>query len=31
VGSTPQNTECKTCGADNLPGSIYCNACGEKQ
>jgi membrane protease subunit (stomatin/prohibitin family) len=30
AGTGPQASACRACGAANLPGSIYCNECGEK-
>ncbi|MCU0590322.1 MAG: SPFH domain-containing protein [Desulfobacterales bacterium] len=30
VKSQPQKSLCKSCGAENLSESIYCNDCGEK-
>jgi len=30
AGTAPPKPTCRACGAQNLPGSIHCNECGEK-
>jgi membrane protease subunit (stomatin/prohibitin family) len=30
VGESPAPRICPGCGAENLPGSVYCNRCGDK-